>query len=577
MTRPGETGAIRKPDSAAIRVALVYPNTYRLGMANLGFQTLYWYLNTRKDFAAERFFVSESASIRGRGRHPPRAEESGRSLRDFQVVAFSLPFESDYPAVPRMLLDAGIPPLARDRRRSDPLVLGGGVSVSMNPEPLAPFLDLCFIGEVEIIEDPAESGSSRSGELLPVADRHSSAADIFFSRLREVVRGPSVQVGNRQEICKLFRDIPSVYVPSGYRFVFAENGAIQEIIPQTGFPEKVKAAKRISPGSRVPVSVLSSAETEFGENVLVEINRGCRRRCRFCAAGWIHHPVRYTPYDEFRHEVEPAIESGSAVGMIGSDLAGHPHLEDILTKIVNQGGKFSLSSIRPEGLSPGIIRLMARTGQKTATLAPEVASPRMKRVIGKRIPAERFYELVAELVAAGIPNVRFYFMIGLPTETEDDVQAIVDFAKEARGVFVQASRPRGAIGRLSFQVNPFVPKPWTPFQWAAMFSERDLHKRLKMIRDGLRRERNVVVRAESARQALEQGYLSRGDRRIAEVLLRGAEQGVRFAGGRGSGADRVGISVHRERFGNEVFPWDVTDHGIRKETLWKIYTAATGR
>lgn len=548
MTRPGETGAIRKRDGTAIRAALVYPNTYRVGMANLGFQWVYRYLNARTDFSAERFFLPEPAPGRPRLPQSLRAEESGRPLRDFQLIAFSLPFESDYPAVPRILLDAGIPPLARERRPFDPIVMAGGVSVSMNPEPLAQFLDLCFVGEIE--------------------DAASSAGDVFFSALREAMGAASPRVGNRQELLRLFHDIPSVYVPSAYDFVYAKDGTIQEIIPESGFPERVQAAKRCAPDSRVPASVFSSAETEFGENVLVEVNRGCRRRCRFCAAGWIHHPVRYAPYERFQHEVKRATESGSTVGIIGSDLASHPQLEEILAEIMDQGGTFSLSSIRPEGLNRRIIELLAKTGQKTATLAPEVASPRMKRVIGKRIPSERFYELVEQLVGAGIPNVRFYFMIGLPTETEEDVQAIVEFARHARGVFVEASRPRRTIGRLSLQVNPFVPKPWTPFQWAAMLSERNLQKRLKMIQDGLRHERNLVVRLESARYALLQAYLSRGDRRMGDMLLRGAKPG--------RGSDETAFYVHRERSREELFPWDVMDHGIRKETLRKIYAAATG-
>ncbi len=237
---------------------------------------------------------------------------------------------------------------------------------------------------------------------------------------------------------------------------------------------------------------------------------------------------RYTPYARIRPEVLRAIQDNRTVGLIGSDLAGHPELEDILTDIVDRGGRFSLSSIRPEGLTPRIIELLAQTGQKTATLAPEVASPRMKKVIGKEILSETFYELVEKLVSAGILNIRFYFMVGLPTETQDDVQAIADFVRAARGVFVQASRSRGKIGRIGVQLNPFVPKPWTPFQWAAMFPRKELDARLRLLTRELRKEPNVVVRPEPGIQAVMQGLLSRGDRRIEGAILHAAIQDRRW-------------------------------------------------
>ena len=259
-----------------------------------------------------------------------------------------------------------------------------------------------------------------------------------------------------------------MYVPSAYRFEFGERGLITAVHPQPGFSSRVRAGKRRSKTAPVPVSVLFSPSAEFGQSLLVETNRGCGRGCRFCTAGWIHLPVRHALLDSFRKEVDDAVREGRQIGLIGSDLAGHPELESILQTIVDQGGTFSLSSIRPEGLSPRVIELLARAGQKTATLAPEVASPRAKRVIGKEIPSEKFHELVEKLVAAGIPNIRFYFMVGIPTETDEDVDQLVDFVLQSKKIFVDASRPLGRIGRLGVQINPFIPKPWTPFQWASM-------------------------------------------------------------------------------------------------------------
>ena len=398
MTRPGETGASTKPQGPCLSVALVYLNTYRVGMGNLGFQFLYHHINSMKGLFAERFFLPGPSLPRGGLYGRSLSEESARPLSRFPVAAFSIPFENDYPAVPGMLMAAGIPPFQKDRGPEHPLVIAGGVSVSMNPEPLAPFLDLVFIGEIP----DREEGS-------------------LFHRLAEMAPGLTTEIRDRGSFLTNFRDVPGVYVPNLHT-CRDDSGSFESSGPGPGpgGPDRVRAVKRGPRGTVVPVSCLFSPEAEFGEGLLVETNRGCGRSCRFCASGWIHFPVRYRPFDAFRCAVDEALTHGRTIGLIGSDLAGHPEIEGILEHIVGQGGSFSLSSIRPEGLTPRMIQLLAATGQKTATLAPETASSRMKRVIGKEIPPRRFLELVDRLVSGGIPNIRYYFMVGLPTETDED-------------------------------------------------------------------------------------------------------------------------------------------------------------
>ncbi|MFC1834504.1 radical SAM protein [Thermodesulfobacteriota bacterium] len=556
-SKPEEKGAIRKPQGSLLPIALVYPNTYSLGMANLGFQFLYGLLNGDPAFSAERFFFPGFPGDPHTTLNEPRSQEWDTPLSRFPLIAFSIPFENDYPAVPAMLSAAGIPPLQKDRGPHDPIVIAGGVSVTINPEPLSPFLDIVFMGEVQ--------------------DEIGAEERDFFSVIEQLLGDSSQPVADRGEFLAHFKDVPSVYVPSAYRFHFHDNGLIQTIEPQNGFPQRVRAAKRRSPSGTVPVSVLFSPDAEFGDSLLVETNRGCGRGCRFCAAGWIHFPVRHAPFERFRDQVEAAVRDGRNVGLIGSDLAGHSQLEEILETIVDRGGKFSLSSIRPEGLTPRVIELIAGTGQKTATLAPEVASPRLKAVVGKEIPSERFYELVEQLVSAGIPNVRYYFMIGLPTETDEDIEHIVDFVRQSRKIFVDASRLLGRIGRIGVQVNPFVPKPWTPFQWAPMAGAKELERRISILRKALGKEPNVVLRIESARHALYQSILSRGDRRLAPVLLRVAEQQGRWSGA----LKREGVDpdfyARRERDADETFPWDIVDHGVSKQTLRQIYDKALAK
>ncbi len=551
MPRAGEEGAVRKPRGSSLPVALVYPNAYRVGMANLGFQFLYRFLNTDPRFSAERFFFDLRDTNRGEPPPSPLSEESARPLSDFPIVAFTLPFENDYPAVPAALTAAGIPPLHQDRAQGHPLVIAGGVAVSLNPESLAPFLDVVFIGEVQEAE---------AGQLSD-----------FFSLIADGLRASSVRSADKKEFLKEFGRAPSVYIPSAYHCDFDEVGRLRAIRPESGFPRTVVASKRLIDDTPVPVSVLFSPEAEFGESLLIEANRGCGRGCRFCAAGWIHRPPRYIDFRRMRSEIERALKEGRPVGLVGSDLARHPELEEILSFIVERGGRFSLSSIRPEGLTERVVRLLAATGQKTATLAPEVASDRLKKVIGKDIPAERFFELVERLVRGGIPNIRFYFMIGLPTETDEDVQETVEFIRQCRAIFLEASRPLKRIGRIGVQVNPFVPKPWTPFQWAPMASSKVLDRRAAILRQGLKKLPNVVLRTESPREALYQAVLSRGDRRIAPVVSRVAQQLGRWSGVMRKARVDPHFYALRERPADEIFPWDHIDHGLSRKSLYRVY------
>ncbi len=288
-------------------------------------------------------------------------------------------------------------------------------------------------------------------------------------------------------------------------------------------------------------------------------------------AGWTEFPVRHTRFRRFREQVDQAIREGKSIGLVGSDLAGHPELEEILATIVEQGGTFSLSSIRPEGLSERVIELMAQSGQKTATLAPEVASTKLKKVIGKEIPSEDFHELIQNLVTKGILNIRLYFMIGLPTEEDEDIVAMVDFVRQSHRLFVNASKSMRKIGRLGVQVNLFVPKPWTPFQWAPMEARKVMEKRARMLRTSLGKLPNLILRIESPRQALYQALLSRGDRRVGDIILRVAQQDGRWSGILEKYRSEFGFYALRERSIDETFPWDVVDHGVKKRRLWELY------
>jgi len=537
---------------SGIPVALVYPNSARVGLSNLGFQFVSQLWNAHPLFSVERFFIEKGGLPDQKGLGCVISEKGNRSLRQFPLIAFSLPFENDYPDVIRALLTNNIPCMASRRGAQDPLVLAGGVSISLNPEPLAPFFDVIFVGEIEEAD-----GWNRFIETL---------ASILTEKSRR-------KKWDRSELLR-FRDLPGAYVPEAYRFKYRSDGCVDRIEAEPGFALPVAAVKRTAAAAPLPMASVEGANAVFDQSLLVEINRGCGHGCRFCTSGWIHSPARYRSFDQFCRQIADTNIEGKTVGLIGSDLAGHPQLPQLLDFIVAQGAAFSLSSIRPEGLTRELLTLIAAIGQKTVTLAPETASPRMKKIIGKTLPDDLFFEKIEWLVAAGIPNIRFYFMVGLPSETDEDIASIVDFVLKARSVFVSASRPMKKIGRISVQINAFVPKPWTPFQWAAMESPKNLERKIKMIRDGLSSFPNITPRAESVRESVIQGYISRGDRRVGIMLYEAISSQRKLMRGLGEPRANADFYLYRERDRDEVFPWDTVDHGVKKQILRRIYEKA---
>jgi len=539
----------RKHASRVIPVALIYPHSSDVGLSNLGYQFVCSSFESHGGFAPERF------SVVSRG-GPTRSEivsvlsgDVSKGLGRFPLIVFSIPFENDYLRVVSALAAGGIPCLSEQRGPRHPLLICGGVSPSMNPEPLALFFDAIFIGEM-----PEETEQK-----------------VFLDALaRLCLEKDRKGFWDRSRLTEL-SEVPGVYIPASYDFRFREQGPIVEVIPAAFHYLPVKAAKRIMSDGPLPGAFVEGQDAVFDSTLLVEINRGCGRGCRFCASGWVHRPVRHCSFAQFQRRIDGEDIQGRTVGLIGSDLAGHPHLMEILSSLLSHGARFSLSSIRPEALTPELIKYLADTGQRTVTLAPETASPRMKKIIGKTIPEELFFDRIQLLVSEGIPNIRFYFMVGLPWELDDDVQAILEFVRRAREVFVNASRPRKKIGTMGVQLNPFVPKPWTPFQWVAMQSPEVLEMKLDVVRRELGKTPNVRVRAESVREAVLQAVLSRADRRIAGPILAAITEGIGVSAFLRRMAWHRDFFAFRERGRDEVFPWDVVDHGIDKTVLRRVF------
>jgi radical SAM superfamily enzyme YgiQ (UPF0313 family) len=520
-------------------VALVYPNAYRLGMANLGLHAVYRLLNEDPGTACERAFLPEDGA-------EPRTEESGRPLRDFDVVAFSLSFEEDYGNVLAILDRAGLPLRAAARDDRYPLVVAGGIAVQINPEPVAPFFDLFLVGEGE--------------ELVPP----------FLARLRAAGDPRPTRAALLRELAAT---LPGTYVPSLYEVSYSDTrdprGAwVTGFAPQDGAPATVQR-RYVEDLRRVPTSrVVSSPDAQFGDLFLTEVARGCLWGCRFCAAGFVQRPYREVDLEVLRAEVKKGIDEGLRVGLVGPDTSDYTGLDPLTCFIGESGGTFSPSSLRVDAITPWLAQRMATGGERSITIAPEAGTERMRRVINKDFTDDQIVQAAENALAKGMSHVKMYFMCGLPTETEDDILGMARVAIRIREeVMLPYAKQRGRMGRISLSVNPFVPKPWTPFQWVPMHDRRCLEDKRKLLERTLR-PKGIDVDFFSPREAYLQTLLSRGDRRCADLLeVAHRETGGDLKKALGKWDHDPDFFVLREAGVDEVLPWDFLDQGLTKKFL----------
>jgi len=535
-----ETGTVRKNWRGKISVALVYPNTYYVGMSNLGYQTVYGLINAFEDIVCERVFVPDDASHMARGL---RSVESKRSLTDFDIVAFSTSFENDYPNLLSILEAAGLPLRASDRSPPHPLIIAGGVTSLLNPEPLAPFVDCFLIGEAEA--------------LLPA----------FFGLYRDC--------SDRTELLRaLAVTVEGAYVPAFYDVTYASDGTIERFRPAQGVPSKVKRAVAEDLSSYNTCSTVLTARTTFGKTYLIEGARGCPHGCRFCAAGYVYRPPRFRTASQLEEALQCAGRQAKSIGLVAAAVADIPSLEAFCAKAIDCRLGISFSSLRADLLTEPLLRALGRTGTKTVTIAPDAGSERLRCVINKGITEKDVLQAVDLVVHAGIPNLKLYFMVGLPTETMSDVDEIVALCKKVKHGFLRASRSKARIGEIVVSLNCFVPKPFTPFQWVPMEDVRVLKDKIRCVKDGLRRVANVKVHADVPRWAYVQALLSRGDRRIALVLAAVKKSESNWPKILKESVVNPDFFVYRQRPLDERLPWDFIDHGVKKAFLAEEYEKA---
>lgn len=540
-----ETGMAANPWGGRLSVALVYPNTYHQGMSNLGVQAVYRLLNSRDDTLCERFFLPDPEDLDEHRRtgFPLVSLETQRPLADFDLVAFSISFENDYLNLP-VLFELGRLPFRREARDSRyPLVLCGGVCAFLNPEPLADIMDLFAVGEAEVLV----------GTLLDTL--HQAGAR------------------SRDALLLALAALPGIYVPSLYRVDYRADGTLDRMTPLAGAPERIVRQWLPRLDDFQARTCVATPDTEFGSMQLIEVSRGCPRACRFCAAGYIYRPFREHSAAHLHREALSADDGPGKVGLVAAAVSDYDGLAGIGCAVLDAGGEVSVSSVRIDAITPPQIEVLVRSGHKTLALAPEAGSQRLRDVVNKGVDEAQILAAVRMIAAAGVPNLKLYFMVGLPGETDADVTAIGALTGSLRKVWEDEGRARGRLGRLTLSVNPFVPKPWTPLQWAPMEPAARLEKKYRLLQKAIRPLANVDLQCESLRSAELQGLLARGDRRCGVLLpLLAAGRNLKTAG-REAGLDPA-FYLHRERHADELFPWEILDQGVRREHLWREYRDA---
>jgi radical SAM superfamily enzyme YgiQ (UPF0313 family) len=542
-----ETGYVKKVWGAYNTVGLAYPNQYRTGMANLGFQTIYKIFNDLPSFLCERVFLPVSGNDAKfvSGAAGIFSIENQKAINEFDILAFSISFENDYPNVLKLLDLAGIPLLAKDRSENHPLVIGGGIALTLNPEPLADFFDLFILGEAE--------------EVLPEFCR-------YFEEARRLGHD------RRKLLDNLQRQINNIYVPGLYEVKYCVESKIQSIMPKdAGLPEKIKIKHIKDINTFYTEEVISAPKTEMEDMFLVEVNRGCARSCRFCAASFVYRPVRFRSYKEIAASVDHGLKRKKKIGLVGTAVSEHPDLARICEYIIAKSARAGLGSLRIDQIDEKIVDLIKANGIETVALAPEAGSQRMRDVLRKDITQDDIMRAVELLAEKDIPNLRLYFMVGLPGEVEQDIDAIIELTGTIQHHILSKFEGKKKFRRITLSVNQFIPKPATPFQWCALADVNAVGRKIKKIENAFRREKSIKVIHDVPKWNYVQALLSLGDRRVGEILL----AVNRLEGNWAQALKEVNINadfyVYRQKQSDEVLPWDIIDLGVSKKALINEY------
>jgi len=543
-----EKGTIKKSWEGKSSVVLVYPNRYFLGMSNLGFQSTYQLFNNLPSTVCERAFLPEQDVQHEliRSQTPLCSLESFRPLRDFEIIAFSLSFENDYPAILSILKLAAIPFTSVERGNRYPLIMAGGICTFFNPEPLAEFIDLFVIGEGE--------------EVLP-------------QLMENYQNYHSTSVSREALLTRLSRG-EGIYVPQLYEVTYYPSGTIKSFLPKDKAPPTVKRqyTKQLD---RFPAcSVITTPETEFADMFLMEVTRGCAHRCNFCSIGCVYTPYRVRSLEKLKETATRGLNQKHKIGLIGATLADYPHINALCKFIIEKGGKVSATSMRVDLLDEELINLMKHSGHQTITLAPETGSERLRSIIGKNLSNKQIIATLNMVAQYQFRFLKLYFLIGLPTEEPGDIDQLIDLIKNIQHHTLKSHPRSRPFETITLSINPFIPKPATPFQWHPFENINSLKAKLKKIRNSFKKDKTISVTWDLPKWSYLQCLLSRGDRRVGKILMAAHNQEGNFQ----KAFKQVDINpdfyIYRPRELDEILPWDFIDHGFNKDVLSETYKKA---
>lgn len=519
--------------SVPINVALIYPNTYKIGMSNLGFHSIFYQVNSRDDALCHRAFFSLKNSID----NYINTLEADKPINEYDIIGFSTSFELDYINILKILDTMGIPLLSKERQW--PLIMAGGPALTCNPEPLADFIDFFVIGEGEEIIH----------EIIETYREHKSSG--------------------KDEILEALAQIEGVYVPQFCNVDYDEMENIVDI--------------KIHPGVQIPVkrrwiknlddynteSVVLTPYTEFKNMFLLEVSRGCGRNCRFCMAGYCYRVPRQRSLDKVLERAEYGARFMQKIGLVGAAVSDYHFIDKLAEELIKRQIKFSVSSLRADSLQEPLMAALAYSGHKTLTVAPEAGSERLRRVINKGISEEDVVNAAKLAQKFGIKNLKLYYIIGLPYEKTEDIDEMIGFLVVLKNTF------KNSYSNLTVSINPFIPKPFTPFQWIGMEDIKSLNEKIKLIQNKLK-PHGIKVIFESPRMSEIQAGLARGNRRTAKLLYEIYKNGATNSAFSKAKINGKGLEfyAHREIEKKAVLPWDHINIGLPKAYFLNEYNRA---